>query len=93
MYSSVVLQILILHVKRLSFNEKIFLLKRARLPFSADQSYTPIASTTYTTVFPIAASRFANSLFRFICFTYTFDPYTNSEAHRQQCTGIAFLKL
>lgn len=79
----VVLRILILHVKRLSFDEKISFSKRALLPFSADQSYTPIASTTYTTVFPVAASRLANGLFRFICFTYILDPYTNSEAHRQ----------
>jgi len=68
------------YMKRLPFDEKISSSRRAWLPFSADQSYTTIAPTTYTTALPIFASRLANGFFRLICFTYTVDLYTDSKA-------------
>ena len=70
------------YMKRLLFDKKISSSREAWLPFSADQSYTPIAPTTYTTALPIFASRSTNGLFRFICFTYTIDPYTEA-VHRR----------
>lgn len=64
------------YMKRLPFDKKMSSSRGTRLPFSADQSYTPIAPTTYTTSLPILASRSTNGLFRFVCFTCSPSIYT-----------------
>lgn len=85
------------YMKRLPFDKKISSSSGGtRLPFSTDQSYTPIAPTTYTTALPILASRLRRTVF--LASSVSHVPSIRTPIPRQlivdeRYAGITFLKL